>query len=121
MSTDCYCCNCAAPPSWKSPEGTNYEVPLPRPATYQDWLTEFRDASKGAQPQLELTGAPGWWEPTRLSEWAAPLLNPLAGSNSHMSRWPSSSSRSAGSGSCGQAMKPNQLPSALMFRELCSS
>lgn len=44
-------------------EATNYEVPLPRPATYQDWLTEFRDASKGAQPQLELTGAPTGWHP----------------------------------------------------------
>lgn len=37
-------------------EDTSLEIPLPRPATYQDWLTEFRDASKGAQPQLELTG-----------------------------------------------------------------
>lgn len=37
-------------------ESTQFEVPLPRPATYQDWLTEFRDASKGAQPQLKLTG-----------------------------------------------------------------
>jgi hypothetical protein len=39
-----------------SEEG-NYEVPLPQPATYQDWLQEFRDASQGARPGLELTGA----------------------------------------------------------------
>jgi hypothetical protein len=38
-----------------SQEG-NYEVPLPQPATYQDWLQEFRDASQGARPGLELTG-----------------------------------------------------------------
>jgi hypothetical protein len=38
-----------------SEEG-NYEVQLPQPATYQDWLQEFRDASQGARPGLELTG-----------------------------------------------------------------
>lgn len=37
-------------------EDSGFEVQLPRPATYQEWLTEFRDASKGAQPPLELTG-----------------------------------------------------------------
>lgn len=35
---------------------TGYEVPLPRKATRQDWLTEFRDASKGAQPPIPPTG-----------------------------------------------------------------
>jgi hypothetical protein len=39
-----------------SEEG-NFEVPLPQPATYQDWLQEMRDASQGARPGLELTGA----------------------------------------------------------------
>jgi hypothetical protein len=38
---------------------TGYEVPLPRPATQQEWLTEFRDASKGAQPPITLTGRKG--------------------------------------------------------------
>lgn len=37
-------------------EQGNFEVPLPQPATYQDWLQEFRDASQGARPGLELTG-----------------------------------------------------------------
>jgi hypothetical protein len=41
-----------------SEEG-NYEVLLPQPATYQDWLQEFRDASQGARPGLELTGGLG--------------------------------------------------------------
>jgi hypothetical protein len=41
---------------YEASEENNYEVPLPQPATYQDWLQEFRDASQGARPGLELTG-----------------------------------------------------------------
>jgi hypothetical protein len=52
-----------------APESTSLEVPLPRPATYQDWLTEFRDASKGAQPQLELTGVHQAFAYVLLSRW----------------------------------------------------
>ncbi|KAF6260349.1 hypothetical protein COO60DRAFT_1700352 [Scenedesmus sp. NREL 46B-D3] len=37
-------------------EQGGYEVPLPQPATYQDWLQEMRDASQGARPGLQLTG-----------------------------------------------------------------
>lgn len=89
------CCACCAP----NTEATKYEVPLPQPATYQDWLTEFRDASKGAQPQLELTGAPTGWHPPASTTPRSHL--PAA---AHRSRWPSSSSGD-GSGRTGQAKR----------------
>jgi len=35
-----------------------WQIPPPKPATFNDWLKEFGDASKGAQPPLPLTGVP---------------------------------------------------------------
>eukprot|EP00775_Hariotina_reticulata_P011086 gene11086-11241_t len=37
-------------------EEGGYEVSLPQPAGIDDWLAEFRDASQGARPSLQLTG-----------------------------------------------------------------
>ena len=40
-------------------EASGFEVQLPRAATYQEWVAEFRDASAGARPPIELTGIDG--------------------------------------------------------------
>jgi hypothetical protein len=65
----------AAPPAAEPPaparalqvtaEG-GWQIPPPRPATFMEWLTEYSDASKGAQPPIPLTGARivGCWVPT---------------------------------------------------------